>query len=295
MFSLCGCATTRLHSREYHYNKARELLQNEEYNETVEYLTEKTENWGDWRCYFYRGFAYYYLNNYDQALTDFNMAIAMEDRYPLLFANRGNVYFKLGKSQSAIADYQKAIELFDVKDREKVISGVVFQKKDIQGDFLEQSITNESIEGNRGKALLLYNMGYVYENSKDMKDALTHYTRSIEMDDTYVPAYYRRGITYLKKNELAHALDDFNKALALAPEHAALYCIRGETYRGLKQYDHALADFDKALSLNPDFGRAYYCRSLTLKVVDRGREAKSDFLKALELGFKPSKSGIIIE
>ena len=294
IFSLCSCATTGIHSRERQYNKARTLLADEEFNKTIEYLSPKIEDQEDWRYYFYRGFAYYYQNDYVHALADFNRAITLEDQYPLLFVNRGNVYFKSGLPRKALEDYQQGLTHFDVADREKVLNGLVFQKKDIEGDFLEQTITNESIEGKRGKAILLYNMGFVYEDMKDMKDAFKHYTLSLETDNTYVPAYYRRGIAYLKKKQLTKALDDFNEAIRLAPQHASLYCIRGETYRGLKQYDRALTDFDRALSRNTQFARAYYCRSLTLKALDRGQEAKSDFLQALELGFKPSKSKIII-
>jgi len=289
-----GCATTGFHSREYHYNKARELLEGERYTDAVDYLTAEAKKCDDWRFYFYRGFAYYYLDKYDKALTDYNMAIAMEDEYPLLFANRGNTYFKLGKSNKAIDDYERGIELFDKGTRERIIRGVVFQRKDIKGDYLEQAITDETIEGKRGKAVLFYNIGYVYENKKDIKDTIINYDLAIETDDTYVPAYYRRGMTYLKKNELDKALDDFSRAVLLSPDQASLYCIRGETYRAMKKYDLALANFSKAISLNPNFGRAYYCRSLTLKVLDRGDEAKVDFLKSLELGFKPSKSEIVL-
>jgi Tfp pilus assembly protein PilF len=54
----------------------------------------------------------------------------------------------------------------------------------------------------------------------DMNRAIADYSRAIEVDPDYAPAYARRGWAFLKTDELARAESDFDKALELAPGDA---------------------------------------------------------------------------
>jgi len=51
------------------------------------------------------------VGSYAQALADCNLAIKLEPNNPLAINNRGYVYEKMGDTQNAISDYQKACEL----------------------------------------------------------------------------------------------------------------------------------------------------------------------------------------
>jgi tetratricopeptide (TPR) repeat protein len=58
-----------------------------------------------------RGNSYYKLRQFDWAITDYTRAIALMPDNAESYGNRGNAYLALGKVDKAIADYQKALKL----------------------------------------------------------------------------------------------------------------------------------------------------------------------------------------
>ncbi len=54
---------------------------------------------------------FYKAGKFDQALADFDRAIAMDPEYAKAYYNRGSTYDKMGKLDNAIADYRKTISL----------------------------------------------------------------------------------------------------------------------------------------------------------------------------------------
>ena len=59
--------------------------------------------------------------DYDQAIADFDEAIALDPQDALAYANRGYAYYNLGDDDKAIADYERALELgLELSDHEAV-------------------------------------------------------------------------------------------------------------------------------------------------------------------------------
>jgi tetratricopeptide (TPR) repeat protein len=58
-----------------------------------------------------RGNSYYKIRQFDWAITDYNRAISLMPDNPEPYGNRGNAYLALAKLDKAIADYQKALKL----------------------------------------------------------------------------------------------------------------------------------------------------------------------------------------
>ena len=65
-------------------------------------------------------------------------------------------------------------------------------------------------------------------------------------------AYYNRGLAYGKKGKYDQAISDFTRALELNPGNARAYDRRGFAYGKKGQYDQAISDFTKALEINPN-------------------------------------------
>ena len=80
-------------------------------------------------------------------------------------------------------------------------------------------------------------------------------TTQTELSDPV--AYYNRGVTYKSKGQYDQAISDFTKALEIIPRFAEAYNNRGNAYAMKGQYDQAISDFTKALEINPRFAGAY--------------------------------------
>ena len=61
--------------------------------------------------------AYFLQEKYNQALTDCDKALELAPNTAPFYVFRGNVHNALGETQTAIADYQQAAELFKAQDK----------------------------------------------------------------------------------------------------------------------------------------------------------------------------------
>jgi len=74
--------------------------------------------------------------------------------------------------------------------------------------------------------------------------------------------YFNRGVTSYKKGQLDQAISDYTKALEINPKYAEAYYNRGNVYSDKGQYDQAISDFTKALEINPKYAEAHYNRGI---------------------------------
>lgn len=63
------------------------------------------------KCFLYRGFAFKALNDYDNALKDFNLLINLDTREGVGYANRASIYYIKKDYNNALKDFTKALEL----------------------------------------------------------------------------------------------------------------------------------------------------------------------------------------
>jgi len=72
---------------------------------------------------------------------------------------------------------------------------------------------------------------------------------TMQTDLNDAPAYYNRGFAYGKKGQYEQAISDFTKALEIKPRSAGAYINRGVSYFDKGQYDKAWEDVYKAQDL----------------------------------------------
>ncbi|MFQ6006492.1 MAG: tetratricopeptide repeat protein, partial [Woeseia sp.] len=61
--------------------------------------------------YYNRGVSYAHMGQYDQAISDYTMALAIRPRFAEAYGNRGIAYEYKGQYDQAISDYNKALEI----------------------------------------------------------------------------------------------------------------------------------------------------------------------------------------
>jgi tetratricopeptide (TPR) repeat protein len=135
-------------------------------------------------------------------------------------------------------------------------------------------------------AAIYNNRGNAYYNLGQYSQAISDYTRAIELNPEYAKAYCHRGVVYRKLGNLDQAISEYIKAIELNPKYAAAYNNRGNAYSDLGQYPKAICNFTRAIELNPKYAAAYYSRGVAYGNLGQYNQAISDYTRAIELDAK---------
>jgi tetratricopeptide (TPR) repeat protein len=133
------------------------------------------------RAVFYvsRGLTYHDLKRYEEALAEYDQAIALDPNFVNAYNNRGLVYRDLKRYEEALAEYNQAIAL-------------------------DPNFVNA-----------YNNRGNVYRDQKRYEEALAEYNQAIALDPNFVYAYLGRGDVFNIQKRYEEALVEYNQAIAI--------------------------------------------------------------------------------
>ncbi|MCB9458333.1 MAG: tetratricopeptide repeat protein [Anaerolineaceae bacterium] len=230
-------------------------------------------------AYFSRGLALARLEQYEEAIADYNQAINLEPQYAFAFNSRGIAYMELGQYEEAIADYSQAISLDPQYTLAYNNRGIIYLEL---GQY-EEAITDftQAINLDPQLTLAYNNRGNTFSELQQYEEALTDYNQAINLDLQYTDAYNNRGNLYAKLQQYEKAIADYTKAISLDPQYAIAYNNRGYAYYTLGQYGEAIADYTQAISLDPLYTLAYNNRGYTYYNLGQYDLAISDYTQAI--------------
>lgn len=241
-----------------------------------------------------------YLNagEYGEALSCFDELIRVDPINSEAYRLKGNVYWAAGDLDTALAHYDKAIELgmhgIDVNygDAEAYTSrGLIYYNKGAHdyaiSDFTRaidilptqmlhdrEEKTFESEEARlRSQEYISHfsariaavhnNRGNAYRAVGEFDKAIEDYGAAIRLRPGVSVYHSNRGGTHVFKGEFSEAMPDLREALLMDPRNEQAYVSRGHAFTEGGDYDEAAEDFRKAIELNTDyvtyyFSNAYY-------------------------------------
>ena len=141
--------------------------------------------------YFFRGQAYAQLNDMDNALTDFNQALAYpspdDQQTGQMYTFRALVYLQQGNTEAALADLNTAIEAAP--------------------DLAEP----------------YYQRGRLYLADNQWEAALADYNKLAELAPDFAGTYAGRALANAQLGNTQAALSDYDKFIELQPDNALAY------------------------------------------------------------------------
>ena len=103
--------------------------------------------------------------------------------------------------------------------------------------------------------------GLTCQDKKDYDNAISHYTKSIELNPNVAVCYNNRGTVYLRKDEYHNAIQDYTMAIVLSPYDTPAYSGRGEAWLHLEEWEKARSDLtvarEKGLDIVASFHNDY--------------------------------------
>jgi tetratricopeptide (TPR) repeat protein len=269
-----------------------------------------------------RGWAYLRLKEYEQAVRDFQSALALNPGYARAYGRRGLAYIYLKDYQQAIADFDRAIELNPQDTWSYERRGRTYRKMGNYWRALEDFDRIVELDSNHVWAY--YHRGITYRLLKDYAKALAEFDHALELRPHYASILAERGLTCLWMQNLRQAILDFTHSRELDayylqnhnnwmaiwsgmcyerpgleeieeleiiastdPGYPVAFVCRGVVRWLRRDFEEALQDFEQAIQIAPDEWDAYFWKGMTCASLERDEEAIAAIEKSLELELPP--------
>jgi tetratricopeptide (TPR) repeat protein len=214
---------------------------------------------------FYRGLAKVRMQNYNDALLDFDRAIEIEDNENITqrvvnLGLRSALHGILEDYDKALSDIKKAISMcMEMDDGGVPLCMILWEiRRKVQENLgLEEPSTGHDY-------IDFFDM--MVPSTERLEHAIAIYdlTIRIEQEEHSIDDYLARGLAYVEIDKPEAGIADLTRVIEANPTCVKAYLARGKAYRQINQPDDSLNDFRKAIEIDPDCEDADHERALTL-------------------------------
>jgi tetratricopeptide (TPR) repeat protein len=234
------------------------------------------------------------INAPDISIGIITEMIALEPTDPELYDQRALAHLRLQQYDQAIADYQKVVELQPDNGRALLLLGNAYG---YAGDgeralaVYSQTLALNPTDDLRGQLSSAYHsLALEAVHANDYERALAHYRTAQSLDpedddllEDIARVYITRGVEAHRSGDYAEALSDFNLALQEVPDDTTTLGWMAVTYEKMGKYDDAIAIYTRLLADNPNLPYYYYQRGLAYAAQGSPEWAIADLNQALAL------------
>ena len=250
--------------------------------------------------FFNDGVEFFWNNDVQNAIKNFNKAVSLDSGIANAFSYRGFSKYLLGDTKGAFDDINKSQEINSNNPFNYFFMGIIYMEADLEKainlfNLVIEIDPNFYIE----KGGNAYSMrGRIKLSLEDFEGAINDLNKGIEINPSNAGIYVDRAMAKAMSRDLKGAIDDFSKAIEMDPNDADSRKNRLEAATILKeQYEYsksihvkespelyvklkdahsysnrglgklmffeyigAIDDFCKAIDLDPNYASAYYLR-----------------------------------
>ncbi|HEY4789560.1 MAG TPA: tetratricopeptide repeat protein [Bacteroidales bacterium] len=238
-------------------------------------------------AYFMRGCSYEMIKDFAKAADDFNRAPIFEPKNEEFCYHIGKAYFELKKYPEALDILNKATLLnrkYLPAYQQKIL---VLIALDQSFNALKVSDTTLALDGN---AYNYYLQGLVTEKLNSTQKAEWAYTKAIKEDKKYIDAYVALANLELTINKPEEAMARCNEALKIDPNSRQALLVRSKVFLKKLDYRNGIDDVSRAIVLNPDDENMFFVRGTYYQQFSQHQNAINDFNKVISLNPKNAEA-----
>ncbi|HBA61941.1 MAG TPA: hypothetical protein DCZ92_14235 [Elusimicrobia bacterium] len=203
------------------------------------------------------------------------------NRSPEFYFKRANYLVSVGKDSQALENYNKAVLLQRSFPEALTARGMFYER---QGDKQKAGLDySRSIDTNPAYLPAYNNMAALLMDEGNYKGAVEVLDKALAASPGYSYALLNRGLSYYKLNNCGAASEDLTRAINLNPKFELAFYHRALCAKKASNITAALTDLDSVLTLNPAAAMAWFERGKIKYAVNDFAGASLDFAKAVEL------------
>jgi len=218
-----------------------------ERQELIGQVTAEQDKESQAKIAFNKGGSLLKQRKYDEAVAEFDKAIAIDAKYGKAYYMKGYALTRLKRYAEAAQSYEKVLEINPGDSKAIFALGKLYEA---QGEGKKAiSLYEKALEADPGNAKAAYSIGAVYVGWDAYTNAVDAFNKAVNIDSTYDLAYTGLGTSLLELGKVGEAVDKLKKAISLDPKNNDSYYRLAKAYNSTGQYSDALTAADKAIQL----------------------------------------------
>ncbi len=262
-----------------------------------------------------RGLARLEAGQWEEAVLEFDRAIALESGYASAYVNRGVALQKAGKFALAAESYHRALQLEPASlPALKNLADLLLEEGKPEEAFslyrraLSTGPEHSAIavdlaralagEGKTAEAIGVYldilrarpdspsarlGLGNLLLEGGDTHAALQEYRAALKVNPHSVVARYNLANALIAEGRIEEGIAEYREVLRREPGHRDTHNNLGAQLAARGELDSALKQFEAAIASDPGDPAGYFNRGIVLIRLGRPGEARRDLEKTLEL------------
>jgi tetratricopeptide (TPR) repeat protein len=195
-----------------------------------------------------RGNVYLAMGDIEKALEDYNKAIELDDKFGSAYYNRGRANAAKGEYEKALEDFTFVISsvprlAYDAR----VNKGVVYYR--MGNSDLALAELDKAIETDPNQASAYLNKATILNDAENFSEAVDSFNRAIEIDRNLGTAYWGKGWAEYKLGNYQTAIDSTQTAIELIPDRAALHFNLGLAQLAADQIEEAKNAYNAGINM----------------------------------------------
>ena len=231
------------------------------------------------------GDIYRSLGQFDDAITEYKMAIWLDGLNIPAYRHLCQAYEEQGDYDSAVDIYEKLIQIMpNMPDVHSNLANILYVKGDIDSAISHFQTAVTLNPKKQWTSVINQTLGFVYQESKqDLDAAISSYQSAYLLTPKDIDIYVNLGSAFYDKEDIENALQVYRNALDLDPENAKIHCNLGFLYWGKGDIDEALKEYGLAIKYDPNYDIAYNNMGVIyLDDLGRVKQAADLFKKSIE-------------
>jgi tetratricopeptide (TPR) repeat protein len=191
------------------------------------------------------------LGKTDVAITHFDKALQLNNRFAKAHFNLGAEMERQGNDADAVKHYHEAIKIEPNYIKAHNNLGLLLART----GRIEEAFQHYSriLNFNPEYAPAHLNWGVAQADLGKFSQAIAHFEQALKIDPNYADAYYNLAIVLEKQGKINDAIDHYATALEKNPAKAEAHFNLGNIFFKQGNTDDAIAHYKAAMTIRPDF------------------------------------------
>ncbi len=229
-------------------------------------------------AYINRGVAFGQKGDMVAALDDFGRALVLAPDDAIALANSGIAHAALQEYREALANFDRAV----AADATRAPIFVLRANTRRNSGLLELAFEDyaKAFALDKEYAFAFHERGQAYVKAGDAARALADFDKAVRFNPSYAATYHARAKILIDQGELGKAIRDLSLALERRPNFPGAYFHRGRAYHLQQDFERAIADYSRVIEISPEFAPAYNNRGRAHAMLKHYPEALADLARA---------------